>query len=333
MAKIFAHMRLIAGALALAFIVAAALPAAAQQPSSVNPTADAVKEQQLLEQFKMIKGLGTIPDVKSYVLEHPAGREWREFRTVTLNWIGGIFLIGMLALLTIYYSWHGTMRIEAGRSGRTIVRFNILDRFVHWLTAVSFVILGITGLNITFGRSLILPWLGAPAFSEWSEWAKFSHNYVSFAFTVGVVLMFLIWVGRNLPSYNDVVWFKNGGGMFGGKEPPAEKFNGGEKLIFWISMGGGGLVIASGFVLLFPFYGTTVANMELAEIVHSVVAVLYVSAMFVHIYMGTIGVEGAFEAMGQGTVDVNWAKERHSLWYEEEMQAAAAPGQAMRPAE
>jgi formate dehydrogenase subunit gamma len=333
MAKIFAHMRLIAGALALAFIVAAALPAAAQQPSSVNPTADAVKEQQLLEQFKMIKGLGTIPDVKSYVLEHPAGREWREFRTVTLRWIGGIFLIGMLALLTIYYSWHGTMRIEAGRSGRTIVRFNILDRFVHWLTAVSFVILGITGLNITFGRSLILPWLGAPAFSEWSEWAKFSHNYVSFAFTVGVVLMFLIWVGRNLPSYNDVVWFKSGGGMFGGKEPPAEKFNGGEKLIFWISMGGGGLVIASGFVLLFPFYGTTVANMELAEIVHSVVAVLYVSAMFVHIYMGTIGVEGAFEAMGQGTVDVNWAKERHSLWYEEEMQAAAAPGQAMRPAE
>ncbi len=333
MAKIFAHMRLIAGALALAFIVAAALPAAAQQPSSVNPTADAVKEQQLLEQFKMIKGLGTIPDVKSYVLEHPAGREWREFRTVTLRWIGGISIIGMLALLTIYYSWHGTMRIEAGRSGRTIVRFNIFERFVHWLTAVSFVILGITGLNITFGRSLILPWLGAPAFSEWSEWAKFSHNYVSFAFTVGVVLMFLIWVGRNLPSYNDVVWFKSGGGMFGGKEPPAEKFNGGEKLIFWISMVGGGLVIASGFVLLFPFYGTTVANMELAEIVHSVVAVLYVSAMFVHIYMGTIGVEGAFEAMGQGTVDVNWAKERHSLWYEEEMQAAAAPGQAMRPAE
>ena len=62
--------------------------------------------------------------------------------------------------------------------------------------------------------------------------------------------------------------------MFGGKEPPAYKFNGGEKLIFWIAMIGGGLVIASGFVLLFPFYGTSVAGMELAEIVHSVVAVL-----------------------------------------------------------
>jgi formate dehydrogenase subunit gamma len=335
MAKVFAHMRLVAGALALAFVVATAIPVAAQQPSSVNPNAAAVQEQQLLQQLKVIEGRGTIPDTKSYVLEHPAGRDWREFHTVTLKWIGGIAIFGILALLTIYYLWHGIMRIEAGRSGRTMLRFNVFERFVHWLTAVTFVILAVTGLNITFGRTLILPWLGASAFSEWSEWAKFSHNYLSFAFTAGLVLMFLIWVARNLPSRNDVVWFKNGGGMFGGQEPPAEKFNGGEKLIFWISTIGGGLVIATGFVLLFPFYGTTVANMELAEIVHSVVAVLYVSAMFVHIYMGTIGVEGAFEAMAEGNVDVNWAKERHSLWYEEETRGGAAPrqSQAMRPAE
>jgi formate dehydrogenase subunit gamma len=335
MAKVFAQMRLIAGALALAFVVATAMPAAAQQPNSVNPTAAAVKEQQLLEQLKVIQGRGTIPDVKSYVLEHPAGRAWREYHTVTLKWIGGIAILGMLALLTLYYLWHGTMRIEAGRSGRTIMRFNVFERFVHWLTAVSFVILAITGLNISFGRSLILPWLGPSAFSEWSEWAKFSHNYLSFAFTAGLVLMFLMWVGRNLPSYNDLVWFKNGGGMFGGKEPPAEKFNGGEKLIFWLSTFGGIGVIVTGFVLLFPFYGTTVANMELAEILHSIVAVLYVSAMFVHIYMGTIGVEGAFEAMGDGHVDVNWAKERHSLWYDEEMQSGTVPRgrAAQQPAE
>ena len=333
MAKVFAAMRLIAGALAVAFVVATAIPVAAQQPNSVNPNAAAVQEQQLLQQLKMIEGRGTIPDVKSYVLEHPAGREWREFRTVTLAWIGGIAILGMLALLVIYYLWHGALHIEGGRSGRTILRFNVFERFVHWLTAVTFVILGITGLNITFGRSLLLPWMGPSAFSEWSEWAKFSHNYISFAFTVGVVLMFLMWVARNLPNHNDVVWFKSGGGMFGGKEPPAGKFNGGEKLIFWLSMLGGAAVAATGYVLLFPFYGTTVANMELAEIVHSVVAVLYVAAMLVHIYMGTIGVEGAFEAMADGNVDVNWAKKRHSLWYEEETQSGAGQGQAMRPAE
>jgi formate dehydrogenase subunit gamma len=333
MAKIFGYMRLIAGALALAFVVATAMPAAAQQPNSVNPTAASVKEQQLLQQLNKIEGRGTIPDVKSYTIEQPAGREWREFRTVTLKWIGGIAILGILALLTIYYLWHGTMCIESGRSGRKILRFNVFERFVHWLTGVTFVILGLTGLNITFGRSLLLPWMGAPAFSEWSEWTKFSHNYISFAFTTGVVLMFLMWVVRNLPTRADLEWFKAGGGMFGGEEPPAHKFNGGEKLIFWISMIGGGAVIVTGFLLLFPFYGTTVSGMELAQIVHSTVALLYVAAMFVHIYMGTIGVEGAFEAMADGNVDVNWAKERHRLWYDEEMQPGAAPGQAMRPAE
>jgi len=331
MAKLFATIHLIVGALALAFMIAVAVPAPASAQG--GPTAT-TNEQQLLKQLHdgVIAGQVSIPDKKAANLIHPAGRNWREYHTVTLKWIGGIAIIGMLVLLTAYYLWRGTMRIESGRSGRTIMRFNVFERFVHWLTAVSFVILGITGLNITFGRSLILPWLGPSAFSEWSEWAKFSHNYISFAFTVGLVLMFLIWVARNLPSRNDVVWFKNGGGMFGGAEPPAEKFNGGEKLIFWFSFFGGVGVILSGYVLLFPFYGTTVGNMELAEIVHSVTAMLFISMMFVHFYMGTIGVEGAFESMAGGTVDVNWAKERHSLWYEEEMQSGA--GQAMRqPAE
>jgi formate dehydrogenase subunit gamma len=334
MAKVFAQMRLIVGVLALAFVVATAMPAAAQQPNSVNPTAAAVKEQQLLQQFKTIKGLGTIPDTKSYVLEHPGGREWREYRTVTLKWIGGIAILGILALLTIYYLWHGTMRIEAGRSGRKLLRFNVFERFVHWLTGVAFVILGLTGLNITFGRSLILPWMGASTFSEWTEWGKFAHNYISFAFTTGVVLMFFMWVVRNLPTRADFEWFMKGGGMFGGEEPPAHKFNGGEKLIFWISMLGGGAVAVTGYILLFPFYGTDITTMELAQVVHSTVALLYVAAMFVHFYMGTIGVEGAFEAMADGTVDVNWAKERHLLWYEEEKQLGAAPSGAMRqPAE
>ena len=333
MAKVFEQLRLIAGALALAFVVAMAMPAAAQQPNSVNPTAAAVQEQQLLQQLNVIKGLGTIPDTKSYVLEHPAGREWREFRTVTLKWIGGVVILGILALLTIYYLWHGAMRIEAGRSGRKILRFKVFERFVHWLTGVAFVILGLTGLNITFGRSLLLPWMGPQAFSEWTEWGKFAHNYISFAFTTGVVLMFFIWVVRNLPTRADIAWFKSGGGMFGGEEPPAHKFNGGEKLIFWISMFGGGAVAVTGYVLLFPFYGTDITSMELAQIVHSTVAMLFVAAMFVHFYMGTIGVEGAFEAMADGNVDVNWAKERHRLWYDEEMQPGAAPGQVMRPAE
>jgi formate dehydrogenase subunit gamma len=334
MARIFAHFRFIAGALALAFMVAVASPAAAQQPSSVNPTADAVKEQQLLQKFKTIQGLGTIPDTKSYVLEHPAGREWREFRMVTLKWIGGVAILGVLAVLLIFYLSRGTIPIEGGRSGRKIVRFNGFERFVHWLTASTFVVLGITGLNITFGRSLLLPWMGPQAFSTWSEWAKYAHNYLSFAFTLGVVLMFLMWIGKNFPTAADIEWLKRGGGIVGDDHPPAHKFNAGQKILYWLIILGGTAMIISGFMLLFPFYyGLNVGDMQTAEVFHGVVAMLFVALIIGHIYIGTIGMEGAFEAMGEGTVDLNWAKGHHSLWVEEEMQGGSAKTASRQPAE
>jgi len=329
MAKIFAHLRSIAGALTLAFVVAMAAPVSAQQPNSVNPQASAVKEQQLLQQLKTIKGLGTIPDTKSYVLEHPAGRDWREFRTVTLRWIGGIAILGILAVLIIFYLWRGMVKIESGRSGRLIVRFNAFERFVHWMTATCFIILAISGLNITFGRPLLLPLIGAQAFTDWSQWAKYAHNYLSFPFTIGVVLIFLMWIAGNIPNKVDVEWFKRGGGMVGHDHPPAYRFNGGQKAIYWIVVLGGTAVAVSGYVLMFPFYGTDIDSMQYAEMVHAVIAMLFIAAMLGHIYIGTIGMEGAFEAMGEGTVDVNWAKEHHSLWLEDE-KARTGPDQSQR---
>ena len=333
MAKLVAHLRVIAGALALAFVVALALPAAPAK-AQVNPNASAVQEQQLLDKLKVIQGLGTIPDTKSYVLEHPAGRDWRMFRTSYLPWLGGIAILGMLALLIIFYLWRGTIMIEGGRSGRTMLRFTAFERFVHWLTATTFVILGITGLNITFGREWILPWLGPDSFSAWSEWAKYAHNYLSFAFTLGVVLMFLMWIGQNFPTAADVQWFKMGGGMGKShKRAPAHKFNGGQKLLYWFIVLGGAAMIISGYALLFPFYGgLTVGNMELAEIFHGVVGVLFVALIVAHIYLGTLGMEGAFESMVDGNVDLNWAKEHHNLWVEEETQHGAV-GTRTQPAE
>jgi formate dehydrogenase subunit gamma len=318
MAKVFAHLRLIAGALALMFIVAMAIPAVAQQPTMVTPNADAVKEQQLLDNLKVIRGLGTIPDTKSYTLEHPAGRDWREFRTVTLKWIGGIAILGILAVLVIFYLVRGQVKLENGRSGRTIVRFNVFERFTHWMTATCFIILALSGLNITFGRALLLPLLGPETFTSWSEAARFCHHYLSFPFTLGVVLIFLMWIGGNIPNKVDVEWFKRGGGIVGHDHPPAYRFNGGQKMIYWIVVLGGGAAAATGYLLMFPFYGTTVSGMETAEIVHAVIAMLFIAAMLGHIYIGTIGMEGAFEAMGEGTVDMNWAKEHHILWLEEE---------------
>jgi formate dehydrogenase subunit gamma len=288
-----------------------------------------VKEQQLLQQLKTIQGRGTIPDVKSYVLEHPAGRDWREFRTVTLRWIGGIAILGMLAVLIVFYLWRGMVRIQSGRSGRTIVRFNAFERFIHWMTATCFIILAISGLNITFGRPLLLPLMSPEAFTDWSQWAKYAHNYLSFPFTIGVIVIFLMWIAGNIPNKVDVEWLKRGGGIVGHDHPPAYRFNAGQKAIYWIVVLGGGAVAVSGYVLMFPFYGTNIDSMQWAEMVHGTVAVLFIAAMLGHIYIGTIGMEGAFEAMGEGTVDLNWAKEHHILWLEEE-QARTGPGRSQR---
>jgi formate dehydrogenase subunit gamma len=319
MAKFYAPIRFIACALALAFIVAIATPISAQQPSSVNPTASSVKEQQLLNELNKIQGRGTIPDTKSYVLEHPAGRDWRQWHEVTLRWIGGIAVLGMLALLIIFYLSRGMVKIENGRSGRKIVRFNALERFVHWMTATCFIILSVSGLNITFGKPLLLPLLGPEAFTTWSELAKYAHNFLSFPFTIGVVLIFLMWVGGNIPNNTDLEWIKRGGGIVGKDHPPAYRFNAGQKLIYWIVVIGGSCSAITGYLLLFPFYGTGISGMQVAEVVHATVSVLFIAAMLGHIYIGTIGMEGAFEAMGEGTVDVNWAKQHHNLWLQDEM--------------
>jgi len=329
-AKTFERIRFIVCALALAVIVISVAPASAQAP--VNPTASAVKEQQLLNELGRIQGRGTIPDIRSYTLEQPQGREWRHFHEVTLRWIGAIAVLGILAVLVIFYLSRGMVKIENGRSGRKIERFNAFERSVHWMTATCFVILALSGLNITFGKPLLLPLLGPGAFTTWSELAKYAHNYLSFPFTIGVVLIFLMWVGGNIPNNVDVEWVKRGGGIIGKDHPPAYRFNAGQKMIYWIVVIGGGASAVTGYLLLFPFYGTGIGGMQIAQVVHAIVGVLFIAVMLGHIYIGTIGMEGAFEAMGEGTVDVNWAKQHHRLWLEEEVQPSSKRARA-QPAE
>jgi formate dehydrogenase subunit gamma len=327
-------IRLVVGACAFLLVIAVSTPSNAQQ---VNPTASAVKEQQLLQELDRIQGRVSIPDQRSGVLEQPAGRDWREFRNVTLRWIGGIAILGMIVVIVIFYLSRGMVRLDSGRSGRTIVRFTAFERFVHWMTATCFIILAISGLNITFGRPLLLPLIGFETFSEWSQWAKYAHNYLSFPFTIGVVLIFLTWIGGNIPNKVDIDWIKRGGGLVGHDHPPAYRFNAGQKAFYWIVVISGTLVAATGYQLMLPFYLTGIEGMQLAQIVHSTVAVLFVAAMIAHIYIGTIGMEGAFEAMGTGTVDVNWAQEHHSLWLEEQNARTSAndarPQPAATPAE
>jgi len=234
MRRLLARFRIIVGAFALLALAISGHAVSAQQPTSVDPQASAVKENQLLQEFPRIQGRGSIPDTKSYTIEQPAGRDWRHFHEVTLRWIGAIAILGILALLMIFYLWRGMVRLEIGRSGRSIVRFNAFERFVHWMTAACFIVLAISGLNITFGRPLLLPLMSPEAFTAWSQWAKYAHNYLSFPFTLGVILIFFMWIAGNIPNRVDVEWFKRGGGIVGNDHPPAYRFNGGQKMIYWI---------------------------------------------------------------------------------------------------
>ena len=333
MTTLVARLRLVFAALTLVGLISFALPAGAQQPSSVNPTASAVKEDKLLQELNRVQGRGSIPDTRSYVVEQPAGRDWRQFHEVTLVWVGAIVILGMLALLIVFYAIRGSIRLEHGASGRTVTRFNGLERFAHWLTAGSFVLLALTGLNLTFGKHLLLPLMSPNAFSKLAVVAKYMHDYLSFPFVIGLVIIFVLWVRDNVPGRIDVQWLRQAGGFFGGGHPPAPRFNAGQKIVFWVVTITGAAMTVSGFYLLFPFYAAGIAGMQIAEVVHGVLAMLFVAAMLAHIYIGTVGMEGAFGAMGSGEVDLNWAKEHHSLWVEEAQgRAATAPPHAT-PAE
>jgi formate dehydrogenase subunit gamma len=314
-------------------MLALALPTAAQQSNPtvpVDPDASAVKEETLLREAPRIEGRIDLPDQKARVLMQPAGRQWDHFHEVILHWLGAIVILGMTALLALAYLGLGRIRMSAGRSGRKIVRFSGFERFSHWLTAVSFVLLALTGLNITFGKFLLLPAIGPGAFSSFAQTAKYVHNFVSFSFVVGLTLIVALWIKDNIPQRVDLDWLKQGGGFIKSKHAPAGRFNAGEKLVFWFALVAGLAVIISGILLLFPFYSTNIAAMQIAQVVHAVVAVLFVAVILAHIYIGTLGMEGAFEAMGTGEVDINWAKEHHDRWLEDELakqRSADGPGQ------
>jgi formate dehydrogenase subunit gamma len=213
----------------------------------------------------------------------------------------------------------GKIRIAEGRSGQKILRFKAFERFSHWLTAASFVVLGLTGLNITFGKILLLPLIGPDAFADVSQAAKYVHDFTSFAFMAGLLLIVVIFFRDNLFEKVDLEWIKQGGGFIKNKHAPSGRFNLGEKLVYWLSLAAGIAVSLSGLLLLFPFFGTDIAQMQLVQVVHAVVAVLFVALILGHIYIGTLGMEGAFEAMGTGEVDLNWAKEHHDLWLAQQL--------------
>jgi formate dehydrogenase subunit gamma len=263
-----------------------------------------------------------------------AGEAWRQVRN---NWIipygGSLFLIVLLAIAIFYFS-KGSIKTHGVDSGRKIERFTPFERAAHWSNAIAFCILAISGLVMAFGKFFLLPVIGGALFG-WLTWTlKTMHNFAGPLFAVSLVIVFFTFLRDNWPQKGDLHWLAKGGGLItGGEEPPSNRFNAGEKLIFW---GGvfflGIVVVSSGFVLdkLLPGLVYERSTMQIAHMVHAVATVLMMCMFLGHIYLGTIGMQGAYKAMRTGYVDETWAREHHEYWYDD-VKAGNIPAQRSKP--
>ncbi len=314
--------------------------AAGRLGGPANPGAEAYRE------FRSGTGGVTVTSAgpASEVLIQEGGIPWLEFRRGPLVGWGGALLLGVLVLLAAFYMVVGTVRIRGRRTGRVVRRFNLFERTAHWVLAGSFILLSLTGLFTLLGRPFLIPLIGREAYAALAQGSKWVHNNVSWAFMAALVVVFVLWVAQNIPRRGDIAWLRAGGGFLGGRHVPARKFNAGQKAIFWSVIILGGSISLSGLSLLFPFelpmfsktFGLLDATgipgalgadlptalapqeeMQLAQGWHAIVAFVLMAIALAHIYIGTIGMEGAYAAMGRGRVDEQWAREHHEIWLDE----------------
>lgn len=255
-----------------------------------------------------------------------SGENWRQFRTGPLVTYGGWFLAFALAVIVIFAVIVGRKQLDGGRAGMTILRWRGYERLLHWFVAAAFIVLAITGLSLLFGRTVLIPLFGPQGFAAYAQIAMEVHNYLGPVFSVALLLMIVLWAKDNIPTRTDVEWFKQGGGIFGKRHPSAGKLNGGEKVWFWFGVFALGLIVSvSGVILDFPIFGQTRETMAISQGLHSIAAILWIGFFLGHAYIGTLGQDGALEGMTTGRVDVNWARQHHDLWYQEELANGAQP--------
>ncbi|RFP76234.1 formate dehydrogenase subunit gamma [Hydrogenophaga borbori] len=258
-----------------------------------------------------------------------AGEAWRQVRN---NWIipyGGSLLLIVLVAIALFYLAKGSIKLHGPETGRKIERFTYFERAAHWVNAIAFVALAVSGIVMAFGKFFLLPVIGSTLFGWLTYALKNLHNFVGPLFAVSLVVVIFTFIKDNLPAKGDLVWLLKGGGLLSGKEVPSHRFNAGEKVVFWAGVFFFGLiVVGSGLFLdkLLPAVEFTRANMQVAHMIHATAAALMMALFLGHIYLGTIGMKGAYAAMKTGYVDETWAKEHHALWHDD-IKAGKIPAQ------
>jgi formate dehydrogenase subunit gamma len=276
------------------------------------------------EEYTSVKGRETGVLVQTY------GETWRQLRNAWITPIGGWLIALVAALIGAYYWSKGALKLHSAPTGRLIERFSPLERYAHWVMGISFAILGVTGLIMFVGKYVLLPVIGYTLFAWLSQLSKHLHNFVGPLFALSLLVFIAIYIRDNLPATYDFKWFASAGGMFGGKHVPSGRFNAGEKVWFWLGAVVLSIIVsATGLILNFPNFDQVRAVMIEANVVHSVSACAVMALSLGHIYMGTIGVDGAYQGMRHGYVDETWAKEHHEYWYNDVKSGKVKAGTAM----
>jgi formate dehydrogenase subunit gamma len=282
------------------------------------------------EEYTSVKGRETGVLVQMY------GETWRQLRNAWITPIGGWLIALIVAVIGVFHWRKGAVKLHSSPTGRLVERFTPLERYAHWVMGISFAVLGVTGLIMFVGKYVLLPVIGYTLFAWLTQLSKHLHNFVGPLFVLSLLVFIVMYVKDNLPRGYDFGWFASAGGMFGGKHVPSGRFNAGEKVWFWVGVVVLSIVVgASGLVLNFPNFDQVRAVMIEANVVHLISACAVTALSLGHIYMGTIGVEGAYESMRHGYVDEAWAKEHHEYWYNDvksgKVKAATAAGQPGAP--
>ena len=285
----------------------------------VNPRADYWREVREGE-----RGYTTVSGQETGVLINDNGQDWRRWRNGVVATYMPYILLAVLVALTAYHLLHGQNKIDEPLSGKKVLRWQFYERFLHFSVAGIFILLAISGLSLLFGRAVLIPVVGKDAFAVYADFAKDVHNYLGPIFSALLAAIIILWLPRNLFKPEDWDWLKSWGGLFGsGKHPSAGFMNGGEKIWFWILCTVGVAVCISGLVLDFPNFQQERETMQVANIVHGILSIGWIAVALGHIYIGTLGTEGALEGMATGYVSEEWARQHHNLWLEEVKQQPA----------
>ncbi len=331
-----------AGALASALCFAAGI-ASAQAPAVSPKEAEQAKAEQNREVLQPLNNapvwkeirsgepqITTVTGRETNNLIQTQGQTWRAAR-VPLVFGGGMLFALALVGLGVFYVLRGEMAVEHRPGDRYIERFSPADRYAHWLVAITWVTLAITGLILSLGKSVLLPLIGYTLFSWLAILAKNIHNFIGPILIIGVPWLFLRFIRDNGIGADDVRWFINIVGYFKGHEHPSGRFNAGEKLVFWFVLVIFSItLIVTGLILVFPNFNQTRSTMQVTNVIHMTAAYLSIALACVHTYLGTIGMEGAYRAMRYGYVDESWAKHHHLRWYEQ-IVAGKSPQKFVKP--